>query len=258
MKIMTCMKFVPDPTEPAAFGPDATIVRTANGQPSQLDEYAVEQSLVLAGELDAPTVAVSVGPELAEQALRKALQMGAAEAVLVADPAIAGSDAFATAKVLAGIARTIEGVGLIVCGMSSTDGEMGVIPALLAAELGWPLLSHASQVHTDGDVLTITRLDETGSRTVTAPMPAVLSVTDQSGEPRYPSFRDVMAAKKKTVTTLALTDLGIPAAEAGAAAARLEVIQVTRNPERAAGRTITDHDGDSVAELVAYLTTEAH
>lgn len=257
MTIMTCIKYVPDPAEPAEFEPDATLSRSGEGQASQLDEYAVEQSLVLAEAWGTGTVAVTVGPEPGEQALRKALQMGIGEAILVSDPAIAGSDVFATARILAAAAGSIEGVELIVCGMSSTDAEMGVMAALLAAELGWPLLSYAANVTAGDGELGITRVDETGSRTVTAQLPAVLSVTDQSGEPRYPSFKDVLAAKRKKVATLALGDLWLPPDEVGAGAARVEVLGVARTAERSAGRTIQDRGGDSVAHLIEYLTADA-
>lgn len=257
MRIMTCVKYVPDPTEPAAFTVDSRIDRSVGGQLSELDEYAVGRTLQLASELAAGSVAVSMGPEEADGALRRALQLGVGEAVLIADPALAGSDVFATARVLAAAARSLD-VELIVCGMSSTDAGTGVVPALLAAELGWPLLSHASAVEAAGDGLRITRLDEAGSRQASAGLPAVVSVTDQSGEPPYPSFKDVLAAKRKQVAIRSLTDLGIDPDGVGSAAARVVIDEVVRSPERPAGRILTDTDGDSVAELAAFLTAPAN
>jgi electron transfer flavoprotein beta subunit len=255
MRILTCVKYVPDPVDEVSFTPGHTLDRAASSSLlSELDEYAVEQALRVSDALpDASVAALTVGPSDAEAALRKALQMGAAEAYLVCDDAVVGSDVFGTVAVLAAAVRTVPDVGLVVCGMTSTDGETGVVPALLAAALGWPLLSMAASVEVAGSVLRATRVDEAGARTVEAPMPAVLSVTDQTGEPRYPTFKDVMAAKKKPVTEWSLADLGVDPATVGADAARVEIAAVTRNPERQAGRVVVDEGGSSVTEIVAFL-----
>jgi electron transfer flavoprotein beta subunit len=256
VRILVCVKFVPDPTDDVEFTPALTLARPeGTGLLSELDEYAVEQALVLAEQFPGATVtALTVGPEAAEIALRKALQMGADEAVLVSDPAIAGSDVFGTATVLAA-AVALVGPDLVVCGMSSTDSAGGVLPALLSSRLGWPLLSLAATVVPAGPGLRITRTDEVGLRTAEAALPAVISVTDQSGEPRYPSFKDVLGAKKKTVGVISLADLGVAPTEVGAAAARVTVTGVVRNPERAAGRVLVDDGGSSVPELVDFLMT---
>jgi electron transfer flavoprotein beta subunit len=255
MKILVCVKYVPDATDEVSFEEDQTLARTGgSGRLSELDEYAVEQALQLRAELaDATVTVLTVGSDDAEIALRKALQMGANDAVLVTDPAIAGSDVFGTATVLASAARSVGEVGLVMCGMSSTDAGIGVLPALLADALGWPLLSQAAALTVDGQSLQIDRVDETGSRTIIAGLPAVVSVTDQSGEPRYPSFKDVLAAKKKQVTKMALADLGVSPDSVGLAAARVEVIATVRNPDRAAGRVIVDDNGSSVDEIVKFL-----
>lgn len=257
MRILTCVKYVPDAGDDVGFDDDLRLSRTGpSSKLSELDEYAVEQALRLRSELEAVIVTVlTVGPAEAEGALRKALQMGADEAVLVSDQAIGGSDVFGTATVLAAAARSLDEVGLIICGMSSTDAGVGVVPALLSGELGWPLLSNAAVLAVEAGTARITRVDETGSRVVEAEVPAVVSVTDQSGEPRYPSFKDVLAAKKKSVTELAVADLGIDPASVGAGAARVQVLGVARNPEREAGRVIVDVDGSSVDEIVAFLAT---
>jgi electron transfer flavoprotein beta subunit len=255
-RILTCVKFVPDTADEVEFGADHTIGRPASGSMlSELDEYAVEQALQLRDALPGSTVSVlTVGPEQAEGALRKALQMGADDAWLVTDAAIAGSDVFGTVRVLAAAALTLSEVAVVLCGMSSTDGEMGVLPALLAGALAWPLLSMAATVSVTDAGLRIERTDEVGTRTVEATLPAVVSVTDRSGEARYPTFKDVMAAKKKSVTRLDLAALGIDAVEVGATAARVQVHDVTRNPDRPPGRVLVDHEGSSVDELVAFLT----
>jgi electron transfer flavoprotein beta subunit len=255
MRILALVKYVPDAGDEVGFEPDFSLARSGpSSRLSELDEYAVEQALQLRAALpDARVTVLSVGPAEADSALRKALQMGADDAVLVTDEAIAGSDVFGTATVLTAAIRSLSDIDLVVCGMSSTDAGLGVLPALLADALARPLLSHAASVTVDGDLLRITRVDETGSRVVEAAMPAVVSVTDQSGEPRYPSFKDVLAAKKKSVTTLTLTDLGIEPSAVGASAARVEVVAVERNPERAAGRVIVDVAGSSVEDIVEFL-----
>ncbi|MBU4335041.1 MAG: electron transfer flavoprotein subunit beta/FixA family protein [Actinobacteria bacterium] len=255
-RILTCVKSVPDPADEVAFTADHTIERPASGGLlSPLDEYAVEQALRLRAALPGATVsALTVGPPPAEGALRKALQLGADDAYLVTDEVIAGSDVFGTVEVLAAAVRSLPDVTVVLCGMSSTDGDLGVLPALLADALGWPLLSMASSVTVSETGLWIERTDEVGTRTVEATLPAVVSVTDQSGEVRYPSFKEVMAAKKRTVTTLDLAALGVEPALVGAGAARVQVSAVTRNPDRPPGRVLLDHDGSSVDELLAFLT----
>jgi len=255
-RILTCVKFVPDTADEVEFLPDHTIGRPASGSLlSELDEYAVEQALRLRDALPGSSVSVlTVGPQQAEGALRKALQMGADDAYLVSDDAIAGSDVFGTVRVLAAAALTLPEVAVVLCGMSSTDGEMGVLPALLAGALEWPLLSKAATLTVTDAGLRIERTDEVGTRTVEATLPAVVSVTDRSGEARYPTFKDVMAAKKKTVTRLDLAALGVAPAEVGAAAARVQIREITRNPDRPPGRVVLDYEGSSVDELVAFLT----
>jgi electron transfer flavoprotein beta subunit len=255
MRILALVKYVPDSGDEVGFETDFSLARTGpSSRLSELDEYAVEQALQLRAELPGASVTVvSVGPVEAESALRKALQMGANDAVLVSDEAIAGSDVFGTAAVLNAAIRGLDDVGLVVAGMSSTDAGVGVLPALLAESLSWPLLSQAAEVSVEAGVVRITRVDETGSRVAEAALPAVVSVTDQSGEPRYPSFKDVLAAKKKSVSTLGLTDIGLAAELVGAAAARVEVVAVERNPDRAAGRVIVDVDGSSVDEIIEFL-----
>jgi electron transfer flavoprotein beta subunit len=255
MRILVCVKSVPDPADDVTFSSDGSLLRTdQDGLLSELDTYALEQALVLRDQLDAVISVLSVGPEQAESAIRKALQMGADDGVLVSDTAIAGSDVFGTAAVILAAARELDDVGLIVCGMGSTDSGTGVLPALLAGGLGWPLLSMAASVEAIPGGLRVRRVDELGIRSAEAPLPAVLSVTDQSGEPRYPSFKDVLAAKKKTILTKSLAELGVSPGSVGRGAARVEVTTVVRNPDRAAGKVVIDADGSSVAELADFLS----
>ncbi len=255
MRILTCVKYVPDPVDEVSFTTDSALDRESSSSLlSELDEYAVEQALQVRTALgDATVSALTIGPDDAESGLRKALQMGADDAYLVSDDAIAGSDVFATVSILAAAVRSIDDVGLVVCGMSSTDAEMGVLPALLARALGWPLVSMAASVEVASPGLRIQRIDDAGTRTIESPLPAVLSVTDQTGEPRYPTFKDVMAAKKKPITDLSLTDLGIDPSTVGWGAARVGVASVTKNPARQAGKVVIDEGGSAVDELVTFL-----
>jgi electron transfer flavoprotein beta subunit len=260
MRIIVAVKYVPDTAEEMGFDPDHRLVRDPDcGLLSELDEYAVEQALRLRDQLpDSTVTAVVIGPDDATAALRKALQMGADDATLVVDDQVAGSDVFATADLLAAGVNSFGDVGVVVCGMASTDAGTSAVPALVAARLGWPGLTHASHVEVSAGQVTIGRTDETGTRTATASLPVVISVTDQTDEPRYPSFKDVLAAKRKKIAELDLDDLDVDPATVGAGAARVQVGAIARNPDRAAGRTLTDTDGNTAGELVAFLTETLH
>src|SRR3954447_24472177 len=202
MNIVVCVKYVPDATGDRHFEDDKTVDRVGvDGLLSELDEYAVEQALQIKEKAENPddvtVTAVCVGPEQAVDAVRKALQMGADQGVHVSDEAIAGSDAIATSLVLAkAVQRGSDGSpsDLVMCGRASTDGSMSVVPAMLAERLALPQLTLASKVETQGDQVRIKRDGDTATEVVGGTMPLVLSVTDQSGEARYPSFKGIMAA----------------------------------------------------------------
>jgi electron transfer flavoprotein beta subunit len=179
--------------------------------------------------------------------------MGGDAGVHVVDDALHGSDALATSLVLAAALSKLE-ADLIVCGMASTDGTMSVVPAMIAERLGVPGLTWAASVTIDGGTVTIRRDDDDASTTVTAPLPALVSVTDQTGEARYPSFKGIMAAKKKPVTVWSLADLGIDPAQVGLSAAWSVVDSVTKRPARQAGTIVTD-DGDGGVKLADFLST---
>ncbi len=194
---------------------------------------------------------VTVGPEDAKDALRKALSMGADRAVHVEDDGLHGSDVMGTSLVLA---KAVEKAGydLVVCGMASTDGVMGVLPALLAERLGVPQVTLLSEVAVDGGVVTGRRDGDIASEQLRASLPAVVSVTDQSGEARYPSFKGIMAAKKKPVESLDLDDLGLDADEVGLAGAWTAVDSATERPARTAG-TIVKDEGEGGRQLAGFL-----
>ena len=221
MKIVVCVKQVPDATADRTFTEDGRTDReSVDSLLSELDEYAVEQALRIAESgVDAEITYLTVGPDDAKGALRKALAMGGDAAVHVSDDAIAGSDAFGTSLVLA---RAIEdgGFDLVLCGMASTDGTLGVVPALLAERLGVPAVTHLDEVSVGEGTVTGRREGEGEGIYVQAALPAVVSVTDRSGDARYPSFKGIMAAKKKPLQTLSLADLGIEEEHVGSGGAR--------------------------------------
>jgi electron transfer flavoprotein beta subunit len=195
---------------------------------------------------------VTTGPEQARAAILKSLQMGADAGVHVLDDAIHGSDAVGTSYVLA---RALErqGADLVICGMASTDGSMGVVPAMLAERLGLPQVTLASEVTVDGSTVRIRRDGDVATEVVEASLPLLLSVTDQCNEPRYPSFKAIMAAKKKPVEVLTLADLGITADEVGLGSAWTRVVSHQERPPRSAGTIVTDDDGDGARSLVDFL-----
>ncbi|MET9881535.1 electron transfer flavoprotein subunit beta/FixA family protein, partial [Actinacidiphila glaucinigra] len=203
---------------------------------------------------DAEVTVVTVGPEDAKDALRKALSMGADKAVHVEDGGLHGSDVMGTSLVLA---KAVEHVGfdLVVTGMASTDGTAGVVPALLAERLGVPQVTLLSQVRVEGGVVSGRRDGDTASEQLEASLPAVVSVTDQSGEARYPSFKGIMAAKKKPVESLDLSDLGIEEDQVGLAGAWTVVDEAAARPPRSAGVIVKD-EGEGGRQLAEFLASQ--
>ena len=258
MNIVVCVKYVPDATADRKFEGDNTVDRDGvDGLLSELDEYAVEQALQIKEKLgdDTEVTVLSVGPDEATDAIRKALQMGADKGVHVVDDAIAGSDAPATSLVLAEAIKKIDH-DLVVCGMASTDGEMSVVPAMLSERLGVPQVTLGSEVELDGTTVKIRRDGDTATETVEGDLPLVLSVTDQSGEARYPSFKGIMAAKKKPVDTWSLSDLGVDAAQVGLSASWSAVENTEPRPPRTQGEIVTDEDGSGATALVEFLASK--
>ena len=258
MKIVVCVKYVPDAQADRRFVPsDHTVDRAGvDGLLSELDEYAVEEALSLAESRDGSTVTVlTVGPAEASTAIRKALQMGADAGVHVVDDAIHGSDALATSLVLAKAIGTLE-FDLVLTGMASTDAGMSVVPAMVAERLGLPQVTFAGELTIDGDgpgaTVRINRDGDTSTEVIESALPALVSVTDQINDPRYPSFKGIMAAKKKPVTELTLADLGVTPDDVGLAAAWTAVDGIVARPPRQAGQRVAD-DGTGGTQLVAYL-----
>ncbi|WP_343072978.1 electron transfer flavoprotein subunit beta/FixA family protein [Sphaerisporangium rubeum] len=254
LKVVVLVKYTPDLTGTVRFADDGTVDRDAvEGQLSELDEYAAEQALRISENGGAEVVYVTMGPAAAAGALRKALSMGGDRAVHVLDDALHGSDAIATSAVLAEAVRKV-GHDLVVCGMASTDAGMGVVPSMVAERLGVPQLTYARELTLAGDEVRIERETDAAVETVVAPLPALVSVTDRSGDPRYPSFKGIMAAKKKPVETWTLADLGPDTGGTGLSAARSATRSITARPPRQAGPRVTD-EGEGQVALADFLAS---
>ena len=254
MKIVVCIKQVPDTwAEKRLNAADNSLDRVGIDLVlNDLDEYAVEEALRLVEAHGGEITLLTMGPEKAAEAIRKALSMGADAGIHIVDPALHGSDVFATAATLAAALRGRE-FDLLLFGSESTDARMAIVPALVAEHLGLPQLTFAGKVDvTDGGVR-VERLTDYGYDVLEAQLPAVVSVVDKINEPRYPSFKGIMAAKKKPVETLTLADLGIDVDKVGFAAARTAVDSYSLRPTRSAGVVVTDDGtgGTQVAEFLA-------
>ncbi|KRB48140.1 MULTISPECIES: electron transfer flavoprotein subunit beta/FixA family protein [unclassified Terrabacter] len=258
MNIVVCVKHVPDAQAERTFNAsdNTTDRENVDGLLSELDEYAVEEALKIVEAGEGEVTVLTVGPDAAADAIKKALQMGADKGVHVNDDAIHGSDAIATSLVLAEAIKKIgadTAVDLVVTGMASTDGSMGVVPAMLAERLGLPAVTFASELTVEGTTATIRRDGDASTQTITATLPALVSVTDQINEPRYPSFKGIMAAKKKPVEQWTLADLGVDAAQVGLDAAWTKVESFAARPPRSQGEIVAD-EGDGGSKLAAFLT----
>ncbi|HYP44483.1 MAG TPA: electron transfer flavoprotein subunit beta/FixA family protein [Propionibacteriaceae bacterium] len=255
MKIVVLVKYVPDAAGERTFAADGTVDRqAADGLLSELDEYAIEQALRIADEGDdVEVVALTVGPDDAADAIKRCLQMGATAGIHVTDEAVHGTCAIGTSTILAA-AITKAAPDLVICGMASTDGAMGVLPAMVAERLGWPAATLASTLTLVGNSVSIRRDLDVVSQTIEAELPAIVSVTDQSGEARYPSMKGILSAKKKPVERWSLADLGVEPSGVGLAAAWTRVLDTTPRPPRQAGRVVADADGTGAVALAEYLT----
>jgi len=256
VKIVVLVKQVPDSgAERNLRSDDNTVDRgSANNVINEMDEYAIEEALRLQEAHGGEVVVLTMGPDRATEAIRKALSMGPDGAVHVVDDALHGSCAVATSKVLAA-AIAQQNADLVLCGSESTDGRVQVLPHMIAERLGIAALTGARKLTVDGSTLTIERQTDEGYEVVTADAPAVVSVWDTINEPRYPSFKGIMAAKKKPLQTLSLSDLGIAASEVGFDGATSTVVEHSKRPPRQAGNKVEAGD-DGGVKLVEFLASE--
>src|SRR5918994_5366644 len=252
LNIVVCAKQIPDPAAPGALDPDDhTLKRDGKLILDESDMYGVEMALQLVDAAGGGEVGlVSMAPNGEVSGVRTALAMGAAKAVLVSDPELAGSDALTTAKVLAAAAGRLGEADLIIAATESTDGYTGTVPEQIAELLGLPSVTFAKHVEVAGDTVKVQRQTEAGYDEVTSSLPAVVSVTAGVVEPRYPSFKGIMAAKSKPVDTVTAADLGVT--PVGWAGAGQQITDVAAAPERAAGEIVED-DGEAFNKIVAFL-----
>jgi electron transfer flavoprotein beta subunit len=250
VKIAVCVKHVPE----GAARLDASSLRldrSGEGTLNRFDANAVEEALRIKGDGDAEVVVVSMGPERAADSLRKALAMGADRAVLVSDAAAEGSDLVATSLVLAK-ALERESADLVLFGQQASDGDGAVLWAAVAERLRRPVISQAAEVTLDAGSVRVKRQTEFGYDVIEATLPAVVAVSDAINEPRYPSLKGIMGAKKKPQEVLSLADLGVSAADAGAAGSRTEVLALSAPPARGGSEKIED-DGNAAQAILDFL-----
>jgi len=252
--IVVCIKQVPATTAEKRYTADLRLDRaSAESVINPLDEYAIEQALKLAesGAVDKVTY-LSMGPEQAAEALRRALAMGGDEAYLVSDDALAGADEWATARVLAAaLDKLAPDVALM--GMASDDARGSLVPGAVAAVRGLPLLSYGAELLLADGAARIRRLSASGFDIIEAPLPVVASVTDQVGEPRYASLKGIMAAKRKPLETWSLADIGVAADELQGAALT-QVIEARPPEAKPPTERVVDVDADeAVTRIVDWL-----
>ncbi|HVV25219.1 MAG TPA: electron transfer flavoprotein subunit beta/FixA family protein [Pseudonocardiaceae bacterium] len=258
MNIVVLVKQVPDTYSERKLSPaDHTLDRdAADAVLDEINERAVEEALLIKEAQGGEVTVLCVGPDRATDAIRKALSMGADAAIHVSDPALHGADVLQTAKVLAKAIGTVDGVDIVLAGNESTDGVAGAVPAIVAELLGLPQLTHARKVEVDGTTVKVER--ETGDEGLTrleATLPALISVSEKINEPRYPSFKGIMAAKKKPVTTVTVADLGIDAGDVGLGSAWSQVLEAAPKPPRTGGTKVED-EGDGGVKVAEYLVSQ--
>src|SRR3954465_10852778 len=258
--IVVLIKQVPDTwSERKLSDGDYTLDReAADAVLDEINERAVEEELLIKereGDAAGPVPGLTAGPERATEAIRKALSMGADKAVHLLDDGMHGSDMVQTGWALARALGTIEGTELVIAGNEATDGVGGAVPAIIAEYLGLPQLTHLRKVSVEGGKVTGERETDDGGFTVEAPLPAVISVNEKINEPRFPSFKGIMAAKKKEVTTLTLAEIGVEADEAGRANAGTAGLSSPPKPRKTAGEKISD-EGEGGTKIAEYLVAQ--
>lgn len=253
MKIAVCVKQVPDATVSKRIDPSTKrLDRSGEGALNAVDANAVEEGLRLKDATgDGEVVVLSLGPEKALDSLRKALAMGADRAVLVSDDGAAGSDLVATSLVLAQAVER-EGADLVLFGQQASDSDGAVLWAAVAERLRRPMISQVAELTLEAGSVTGKRQTEFGYDVIRAPLPAVIAVADSINEPRYPSLKGIMGAKKKPQDVVSLADLGVDAARAGVEGSRTEVLALSDPPPRGETRKIED-DGSGAEQIVAFL-----
>ena len=256
MNIVVTVKQVPDTWAEKKLDPsDMTVDRkSVDNVMNEMDEYGVEEALRIKEAHGGEVTILTMGPDKAVEAIRKALSMGADKAVHVTDDAIHGSCAIQTSAVIAAALSQLE-YDLVICGAESTDGQVSVMPALLSERLGIPHLSGARKLTVDGSTLKVERQTDGGFWALEAQTPAIVSTWDTINEPRYPSFKGIMAAKKKPVSTVSLADIGVDASAVGLASATSQVLDFAGRPPKGEGVKVPD-EGDGAQKFVEFLASQ--
>jgi electron transfer flavoprotein beta subunit len=256
MNIVVCVKQVPDTyAERKLNETDKTLDREGvDGVMNEIDEYAVEEALRLKEANGGEVTILTMGPAKSLESIRKALSMGADKAIHLQDDALHGSDVIQTSAALAKAIGTTE-YDLVICGSEATDARMSLMGALLAEQLAIPQLTLARKVTVDGTSITIERQTDSGYDVLSATLPAVISVVEKINEPRYPSFKGIMAAKSKPVTTLSAADAGLDAGSLGLESAGSKVNEFSIRPPRSAGVKVTD-EGDGGTKVAEFLASQ--
>ena len=260
MNIVVLVKQVPDTYSERKLDPDDGMLDrdASDAVLDEINERAVEAALQLKEANDGSEVTIlTMGPDRATEAIRKALSMGADKAVHLSDEALRGSCAVQTAHALATVIGTAfpDGFDLVLAGNEASDGRAAAVPAMVADLLGVPALTHAREITLEGSALTVRRETDDGITTLMAELPAVVSVGEKINEPRYPSFKGIMAAKKKPVSTLSLADAGVDPSTVGLANATSSVTSAQPKPPKSAGEKVAD-EGDGGSRIAAYLAAQ--
>jgi electron transfer flavoprotein beta subunit len=251
MNVVVCVKQIPDPVGPQSLDANHNLDRSGKLILDEADTYGVEMALQLVdGAGTGAVTVVSMGSAQDVAGLRSALAMGAQEAIIVSDERLRSIDALGTAKVLAAVIRR-DVPDLILCATESSDGYTGTMPVQLAELLSLPSVTFAKSVSVEGTTLHVQRQSESGYDEVTAPLPALVTVTAGVVEPRYPSFKGIMAAKSKTITVLSLSELDLPS-DSGFPSAGQQIVDVLAAESRTAGVKIID-EGDGAQKIVDFL-----
>lgn len=246
MNIAVCVKQIPDPATPYTLDDENHwVIRPDDQVLDDTDRVGIEVGLQLAEATEGTVTLFSMSPSGTLQGIRQALAMGADRAVLIDDPNLKGSDALTTARILsAAIAR--ESFDLVIAGTESTDGYTGVVPQMMSEMLHVPCLSFARNVEVGDGIVTIERQTATGYESVTSPVPAVLAVTAGAEEPRYPTFKGIMAAKSKPIDTTTAADLNVEPMS-GQTISSVEPVEA-----RTAGEIVED-DGEGYLKIIEVL-----
>lgn len=256
--IVVLIKQVPDTySERKLSDGDFTLDReAADAVLDEINERAVEQALQIKEADGGEVTVLCAGPDRATEAIRKALSMGADKAIHLNDEALHGSDLVQTAWAIANVLGTIEGTELVICGNEATDGRMGALPAVLAEYLGLPQVTHMRTLEVSGGVVKGERETDEGLFEIEASLPCIVSVNEKINEPRFPSFKGIMAAKKKPLDTWSLSDIGVDAGEVGLASAWTAVESTEARPPRTQGEIVKDEDGSGATALVGFLASK--